>query len=147
MSEILSVFGIEWETFLIQAVNFGIAATVLWYFLYRPLVSLIEKRRADTIEAVANAERAASELAEADTKKKEIITAANLSAEEIVDNARQTAKEEGSNILKEAHSKSDQLVAEARTQGEELKKSYIAQSKGEIAKLIVLGIEKTARNQ
>ncbi|NBD74048.1 hypothetical protein GVX82_03330 [Patescibacteria group bacterium] len=145
MGAIAEVFGLKVETLLIQSFNFALAALVLWYFLYRPLVTLIEKRRADTIEAVANAERAANELAEADTKKKEIISQANLAAEEIVDNARSSAREQESELVKEAHEKSSQIIAEAKTQGEELKRSAVAESKEEIAKLIVLGIEKTAR--
>jgi len=147
MIEILNVFGINLTMMLIQAVNFSIVLGILWYFLYTPLMKMIEKRRADTIEAVANAERAANDLAEADTKKKEILTEATLTAEDMLKSARLQAKETEEQIISEAQGKSEDILSEAHTIGEETKKRYLDQSKDEIAKLVVLGIEKTLRNR
>lgn len=145
MVEILNVFGIDVKMMLIQAVNFAIVLGVLWYFLYTPLIKTIEKRREDTIKAVADAERAANDLAEADSKKKEIVSKATMQAEEIVSNARSTAKEKESEILSDAAHKSERIIGDAHKAGEEAKKQYIAESKEEIAKMVVLGVEKTLR--
>lgn len=147
MEQIFGVFGLDIRLLIVQMINFGIVLAVLTYFLYRPFLNMIEKRRSDTIEAVANAERAASELAEADTKKKEIITKANLEAEDIVKTARDAGKEKETDIITEAMRRSDQILADAHSQGDETKRQYIAESKEEIAKLIVLGVEKTLKEK
>jgi F-type H+-transporting ATPase subunit b len=147
MTEILNVFGIDFRVLILQAVNFGIVLVVLWYFLYRPLITLIEKRRKDTIEAVANAERASAELAEADTMRKEIVTRANIEAEGIVTSARQSAKETEAKLVSDAQTRTDLMLAEAKTQAEEAKKKAIAESQGEVAKLVVLGVEKMLRER
>jgi F-type H+-transporting ATPase subunit b len=147
MTEILGVFGIDLGVLILQMVNFGIVLVVLWYFLYRPLITIIEKRRSDTIEAVANAQRASVELSEADTKKKEIITKANLEAEQMIHNAKQHAKDTESKIVHDAQARSDSIVAEARRLGQEEKDRTIAQSKDEVAKLVVLGVEKILRER
>ncbi len=147
MSEILGVFGIDFRVLILQAVNFGIVLVVLWYFLYRPLINLIEKRRKDTIEAVANAERAAAELSEADATRKDIITKANKEAEQLVLSAREQAKDTESKLVHDAQARADQLIAEARAQGDEAKKRALAESREEIAKLTVLGVEKLLREK
>lgn len=149
MTEILEVFGIDFRVLTLQAVNFGIVLVVLWYFMYRPLIALIEKRRKDTIEAVANAERASAQLAEADATRKEIVTRANIEAESIVSSAKNAAKETEATLVSEAQARTDHMLAEAKIQAEEAKKKAIAESQGEVAKLVVLGIEKilTERTQ
>lgn len=147
MEQIFEVFGLDVRLLIIQMINFGLVLAILTYFLYKPLLKVIEKRRADTIEAVANAERAANELAEADTKKKEIVTNANLEAEQIVASARDAGKEKEAQIIKEAQERSDKMLSEARDQGAETKRQYIMESKEEIAKLVVMGVEKTLRGR
>ena len=147
MGEIFDVFGLDLRILTLQAINFGLVLLVLWYFLYKPLTAMIEKRRKDTIEAVANAERAANDVKEADTKRKEILTEANLEAEKIVMSARQNGKEKEAQIISDAQERGEKMLADAKQQGEESKRQYIAQSKEEIAKLIVLGVEKTLKNQ
>lgn len=145
MIEILTVFGIEPKMMLIQAINFGIVLVALTYFLYKPLTAMIEKRRADTIEAVANNERAENAAREADTKKKEILSKANLEAESIVETARKHAKDKEAEIVKTASEKGSAILSDAEARGEELKRTYINESKEEIAKMVVLGVEKIIR--
>jgi F-type H+-transporting ATPase subunit b len=119
----------------------------LWYLLYRPLLSLIEKRRAQIIESVANAERAETALKDADAKKAEIMTQASREAEGIVTAARDSGKTREATIVQDAEEKAARIVTEANMKAEELQREALEKSKDDIAKLVVLGVEKTLREK
>ena len=146
MEQLIDTFGIDWRILLVQIVNFGVLAALLWYVLYKPLVSLIENRRAQIIKGVADAERAEAAFKDADAKKSDIISEASIEADKIVSAARDTAKKKEAEIVKEGQQKHDRLLNEAGMKGEEIKRSALEESKEEIARLIVLGVEKTLRN-
>ncbi len=147
MEQIIDTFGIDWKIILIQMVNFSILLGVLWYVLYRPLIKLIEKRRAQIIKGVADAERAEAALKDADSKKSEILAEASMEAEKIITASKETAKKKEAEILKEGKYKYDRLLTEAKLKAEEIKREALEESREELAKLIVLGVEKTIRKK
>jgi F-type H+-transporting ATPase subunit b len=145
MDQIIETFGIDWKILAMQVVNFGILLSVLWYILYRPITNLIESRRAQIIEGVANAERAETALRDSDAKKTDILAKASLEAEAIMTQARESAKKKEATILKEAEEKYQRALVEATLKGEEIERVALEKSKDEIARLIVLGVEKTLK--
>ena len=146
MEQLINTFGIDWKILLVQIANFTILMGILWYLLYRPLVNLIESRRAQIIKGVADAERADVALRDADSKKADIIAQASLEAEKIVASAREAGKAKETALLHEGQSKYERLLVEATMKGEEIKRGALEESKEEIARLIVLGVEKTLKN-
>jgi len=147
MEQIIDVFGLDWKKLLVQMVNFGVLLGVLWYFLYKPLMTLIENRRAQIIKGVADAERAEAALKDADTKKADILAKASIEAQEIVNASRSTGKVREAEIVKEAQEKYERMLAEASLKGEEIQREALAKSKQELAKLVVLGVEKTLKDR
>jgi len=146
MEQLIDTFGIDWKILLVQIVNFSILMGILWYILYKPLVNLIENRRAQIIKGVADAERADSALKDADAKKADIIAQASLEAEKIVTAAREAGKKKEAEMLQEGQGKYERLLVEANMKGEEMKRRALEESKEEIARLIVMGVEKTLKN-
>lgn len=147
MEQIVNVFGIDWKVLTVQVVNFAVLLGLLWYFLYRPMLTLIEKRRTQIIEGVANAERAEVALKDAGTKKAEIVTKASREAEDIVAAAREAGKQKEANMVREAEAKAARIVTEATMRAEESQREALEKSKDDIARLVVLGVEKTLREQ
>jgi F-type H+-transporting ATPase subunit b len=147
MEQIIDVFGLDWKKLLVQIVNFAVLLGVLWYFLYKPLTTLIENRRAQIIKGVADSERAAAALKDADTKKADILAKASIEAQDIVNTARGTGKAREAEIVQEAQEKYDRMLAEAKLKSDELHREALVRSKQDIAKLVVLGVEKTIKEQ
>jgi F0F1-type ATP synthase membrane subunit b/b' len=109
------------------------------------LIKLIESRRAQIIKGVADAERAETALREADSKKSDILAEASIDAEKIISSAREAGKKKESEILKDGQYKYDRMITEAKLKAEEIKREAVEKSREEIAKLIVLGVEKTLK--
>ena len=43
MGQVLAAFGIDWRLLLINSINFGLLLLALWYFLYGPLMKMLEE--------------------------------------------------------------------------------------------------------
>lgn len=147
MEEIVKVFGINWKLLLIQGVNFGVLLLILWRLLYRPLISIISKRQEAIKKGVEDANKAEEKLNEINEEKESIITSATLEGEEIVQKATEAAKVREAELLKEANLKGERVLSEADLKAEELKRLALEESRGEIARIAVLGAEKVLRQR
>lgn len=142
MEQLVATFGINWKLLAMQAVNFGLLLLALWYFVYRPVLAMIDERRAKIAEGVQKAEAADRRLAEADAEGKGIIGAASREAEQLVAAARSRADEKGDEIVKAAEGKADALLKDAALRAEEARREALAASEKEIAKAAMLAAEK-----
>ena len=113
MDQLFAAFGIDWRLLIIQGVNFGALLGLLTYFLYTPVMKLIDERREKIAEGGRKAEAADRRLAEAKTEGDEMIGTAARSAEQLLANARLRADEKGTEIMTAAESRAEKLVAEA----------------------------------
>lgn len=147
MSEILGIFGVDWRLLLVQTFNFGLLLAILWYFLYRPVISLLEKRQAAITEGVLNAERAGKELAEITVQKEAILTEAGREGDSIVERAKERALIKEETIIREAEERGVRLMEEARDRAQEGKRRAREESKEELARLAILSAEKILRGK
>lgn len=147
MSQIFGVFGVDLKILIVQMVNFGVLFGILWYLLYKPLTKFIESRRAQIIEGVAKAERAEAMLADAGAKKASIMTAAALESEKMLVQARESAKTKEEVLVRMAQEKAERITAEAQLAAADAKRNALEESREELARMVVLGVEKTLRAQ
>jgi len=147
MSAVLSTFGIDWRLLLIQAVNFGLLLLALWYFLYAPLSRMLEERRQKVAKGVEDARAAAQKLAEIEGSRKEVLAGAGKEADGILAEARAAALKKERDLLEAGEASANALVKDAEARAGELKARAIEESKREVAKLIVLGIEKSGAHK
>lgn len=147
MNDLLSVFGINWKLLLIQALNFGLLLAILTYFLYKPILKIIDERREKIAEGVRTAAAAQQRLKEAKEESDSIVGSAAKEAEGLVAAARARADERAGEIVKSAQSQSDALLKEAEARAEEAKRQAIRQSEREIARAAMLAAEKILRSQ
>jgi F-type H+-transporting ATPase subunit b len=147
MSQLVSVFGLDWRLLFIQAFNFAVLLAVLWYFLYRPVLRIIDERRAKVAEGVRVAEAAAQKLEEAKRKGDEVVVGAVREGEKIVADARATAQVRGGAIVSAAEARAAAALKEAQMKGEEAKRLAIESSEREIARAAMLAAEKILREK
>lgn len=147
MSELFAAFGIDWKLLLIQAVNFGVLLLALTYFLYKPILRIIDERREKVAEGVRTAEAAQSRLAEAEQVSKNTIGAASREAEQLVAAARARADEKGSEMLRDAEEKAQSVIRDAEARAEEAKRLALQESEKEIARAAMLAAEKILKEK
>ncbi|MBV9159505.1 MAG: F0F1 ATP synthase subunit B [Candidatus Kaiserbacteria bacterium] len=147
MSALFSAFGLDWHLLLIQAVNFGVLLVVLTYFLYRPILNIIDERREKVAEGVRTAEEASRRLADAKTEGDEMIGRAVRESEQLVAAARSRADEKGAEIVRAAEMRADTLLKDAQARAEEVQRQALSESQKEIARAAMLAAEKILRER
>src|SRR5579863_8587438 len=99
MSQLFAAFGVDWRLLLIQAVNFAVLLSALTYFLYKPILRIIDDRQRTIAEGVSKAQAAQKKLEDAKTEGEGMVAQAAREAEGIASAARTRAEERGSEIV------------------------------------------------
>ena len=147
MSELFATFGVNWKLLLIQALNFGALLAILTYFLYKPILRIIDERREKIAEGVRTAEAASRRLEEAKTEGEQLVGGAAREAESIIATARTRADERASEIVKGAETRAASTLSDAAERAEEAKRQALKESEREIARAAMLAAEKILREQ
>ena len=142
MNEILSVFGVNWKLLLIQIFNFGILLVVLFRFLYRPVLKMIDERKAFLDEGIRNAETAQEEMSRIGERRKQTEKESLIKSELLMKETKTRAEELEKEITMHANERGEKIVHEAKARALDEKEKIIHESREEIARLTVLGVEK-----
>ena len=142
MEQLVAVFGIDWRLLLIQAINFGLLLSVLTYFLYKPVLHIIDERQKKIAEGVRTAELAQKKLEDAKAESEGIVGTAAREAEGLVASARARAHERASEIVKAAEVLAAAALKDASERAEEAKRQALLESEREIARAAMLAAEK-----
>ncbi len=142
MGAVLTTFGIDWRLLLINAVNFGLLLFLLWYFVYGPLTRILEDRRQKVAQGVKDAEASAQKLSEIEASRNVILAKAGTEADELLKQSRSAAQVKEREIVAAGEATAANTIREATAQAAELKAEAIEESKKEVAKMVVLGVEK-----
>jgi len=145
MSELFGAFGLDWRLLVINLINFGVLLAVLWYFLYAPVLKLLEDRRAKIAKGLDDAHKSQVLLQEIEGVRLAKMAQAAQEADDTLARARAAAGARERELVEEAGRRAEAIVAQAEAQAKEEKAKAIADSKDEVAKLIVLGMEKALK--
>ena len=143
MEKVLDVFGIDWKLLLINAVNFGLLLAALTYFFYKPMMRMLDERRSKIAHGVKSAAKAEAELKEIEASRGEKLAQAGKEADQVISEARRAAADKQREIMAQAEASAQRALLEAEAQAHDMKERAVQESKQEVAKLIVLGIEKS----
>jgi len=147
MADLLQAFGVDWRLLIIQAVNFGVLLAALTYFLYKPILGILDERRKKIEQGVKDASKAKKELDNAEVKAGEIVGQATGKAEDIVLNAKEVAEQKGQDIEEQAPTRSEAIEADAKAKAEEAAKRALDGSNEEIARTAILAAERLLKKK
>ncbi len=147
MSSLISAFGIDWRLLIVNCINFGLLLTVLWYFLYGPLTKMLEQRRLKIAQGVQDASEAEAKLKEIHGARASMLADAGKEADQVIASARAAGSAKERELVSAGETAAANLLKEAQMQAEEMKAKSIAESKQEVAKMIVLGMERLAKQK
>jgi len=142
MQELLNNFGVEWKLLLAQFINFAILFVVLRKFAYKPIVSMLRKRREDIEKGIRFTKEAEENLKSVGEKEKQIIEEAKGQALTIVNEGQEIAKEKKEEAIKETVKKAEAIISDAK-KAAEIEKAKMGEIVYQNAEeLIKTGLEK-----
>lgn len=117
----LGSLGLNGKLFLAQLVNFGLVLFVMWRWVYRPLLKILDERSKRLEKGLKDAEEAAA--------------------------ARKEAEAEGGRLVIEARQKAKAVVEEALAAGEKARQEAAAKAKEDVEKIVAAGKERLRADQ
>ncbi|PTX99530.1 ATP synthase F0 subunit B [Verrucomicrobia bacterium LW23] len=139
---LLREFGVNWAHFGSQLIAFLIVAGVLRAFAYQPILAILDERKKKIEEGLANAEKAKSELANAEATRLAIIKKANDQANEIIAEAQKAAAAQTEKRTQEAIATAEGIVTKGHESIKLERAKMIEDVKKEISRLVIQTAEK-----
>jgi F-type H+-transporting ATPase subunit b len=147
MADLLQSFGVDARLLIIQAVNFAVLLGALTYFLYKPVLKVLDERREKIAQGVADAQKASEELADASKTAEGIVSTATDSAEQILSTSKDAAMQKGKELIDEAQARSERIEADAQAKAAEAAKRALDGSNEQIARTAILAAERLLKKK
>jgi len=144
LTQITSEFGVNWGLFISQLIAFSIVAVLLNKFAYKPVLEVLEQRKAKIAEGLENADKIKAELEQAESTRKEIIEKANAQANALIEEARVASKKVRDTETQKAIASAEEIITKARHATEAEHAKMLAELRKEVGKLVVETTSKVA---
>src|SRR5215472_5539835 len=137
VQEIARTFGVDWGHLGAQIISFGIVCALLYKFAYRRVLQMLEQRRQQIAEGLANAEKIKAELARTESQRQETLAQANAQATKLIEEAREAAARVQEQETQKAIAAAESIIAKAREAAEQDHARMLAELKREVGRLVV----------
>ena len=137
MEAIASTFGVDWPHLTAQIVSFSIVCAVLYWFAYQPVLRILETRRQQIAQGLANTETINAQLAAIAEERRQTIAAAQAEATRVIAEARDMAARLRERETQRAAAAAEQIVAKAREAAGQEHARMLADLRREVGHLVV----------
>jgi F-type H+-transporting ATPase subunit b len=137
LERIVTTFGINWPQLFAQIVSFCVVCAILYRFAYQPVLKMLEVRRQQIAQGIANAEQVKAELARTEAQRQEVMAQANVQANKLIEEARAAAARVREQETAKAIATAEQIMTKAREAAAQEHDRMFAELKREVGKLVV----------
>jgi F-type H+-transporting ATPase subunit b len=133
---IAATFGVDWPHLSAQVISFSIVCALLYWLAYKPVLRMLDERRQQIAQGVANTEKINAALADIETQRQRIIAEARAQAADVVADARAVAKRVQDQETRRATVAAEQIVQRARDAAEREHARMLTELRGEVGRLV-----------
>ena len=137
VTEIARAFGVDWAHLTAQIISFGLVCALLYKFAYRRVLAMLEQRRQQIAEGLANAEKIKAELARTEEQRKKAMEEANAQATKLIEEARAAAARVQEQETQKAIAAAEQIITKAREAAAQDHARMLAELKREVGRLVI----------
>jgi F-type H+-transporting ATPase subunit b len=138
----VKALGINPIYLLSQILNFVILAIALRALLYKPVLNMLEQRRARIEKGLEDARAAETARANAETERQQILDQARSEAQKLRAEASQQAEEAAVKIQAEAKAEADKIRSEAQVAVRDERDRMLGELRGHISALSIAAANK-----
>src|SRR5262245_24996537 len=114
VEQIARTFGVDWLHLGAQVISFGIVCAVLYKFAYKRVLAMLEERRQQIAQGLANAEKIKAELDRTEAQRQEVMTKAYAESAKVIEEARAAAARVVESETQKAIAAAEQIMSKAR---------------------------------
>jgi len=137
IEKITQTFGVDWPHLVAQIISFCIVCALLYRFAYRPILKMLEERRRQIAQGLANAEQIKAELARTEAQRQEVLLRANDEAAKIIEEARAAGARVKRRETEKAMATAEQITLKSRETAARDYARMLAELKREVGRLVI----------
>jgi F-type H+-transporting ATPase subunit b len=137
VEQIARTFGVDWAHLGAQIVSFGLVCALLYRFAYRNVLAMLEERRTQIAQGLANAEKIKAELDRTEAAREEILARAHEQAAVFIEEAHAAAARLLEHETQKALVAAGQITAKARETAQQDHERMLSELKREVGRLVV----------
>jgi F-type H+-transporting ATPase subunit b len=137
VQEIARTFGVDWQHLIAQIISFCIVCALLYKFAYRRVLAMLEQRRQQIAEGLANADKIKAELARTEAQRQETMAQANAQATKLIEEGRAAAARVQEQETQKAIAAAEDIIAKAREAATRDHARMLTELKREVGRLVV----------
>jgi F-type H+-transporting ATPase subunit b len=137
IQQIASTFGVDWPHLLAQMISFSIVCILLHRFAYKPILKILEERRLQIAQGIAETEKIRAELARAEAKCRDIILQADGQATKLIEEAHAAAGRVQQQETQKAIAAAEQILIKSREAAAQEHARMLLELKREVGQLVV----------
>jgi len=137
VTQIARTFGVDWQHLVAQIISFSIVCAVLYKFAYRSILAMLEQRREQIRQGIANAEKIKAELDKTEAQRQEVLALAHAQSAKLIEEAHAAAARVQQEETRKAIAAAEQIMAKAREAAAQDHERMLAELKHEVGTLVV----------
>jgi F-type H+-transporting ATPase subunit b len=137
VESIARTFGVDWPHLLAQLVSFAIVCVALYWFAYRPVLRMLESRRQQIAQGLANTEKINAALANIEAQRQSVMAEAQAQSARLIAETRAIAKRLQEQEAQRSIATSEQIVRKAREAATQEHARMLAELRREVGHLVI----------
>jgi F-type H+-transporting ATPase subunit b len=137
IQQIANTFGVDWSHLIAQIISFCIVCALLYRFAYQPVLKMLEERRLQIAQGLADTEKIKAELAHTETQRLEIMMRADAAASKLIEEARVAAARVQQQETKKAIAAAEQILVKSQEAVVQEHARMLEELKHEVGRLVV----------
>jgi len=138
----LEKLGVNLGYLVSQLINFSLLTVLLYLWLYKPVLNMLNQRKERIADSMAKVEAAHASAAKAQEEYDRKIAEAQRKAQEIIAQAAQSGEQVSAEIKAEAQREAEAIREKARQEAAQEKAHILAEAQKQIASLSMLATER-----
>jgi len=137
IQQIAHTFGVDWPHLLSQIISFSVVCVLLQRFAYKPILKILDERRQQIAQGLADTEKIKAELAQAEATCRDIVLQANGQATKLIEEAHAAAGRVQDQETQKAIAAAEEILAKSREAAAQEHARMLTDLKREVGQLVV----------
>lgn len=137
IQQLANTFGVDWPHLISQIISFSIVCLLLYRFAYNPILKMLEERRRQIAQGLADTEKIRAELAETEAQRQTVLLQANTQATKFIEEAHDAAARVKQQETQKAIAAGEQILTKSREAAAQEHARMLLELKREVGQLVV----------
>ncbi len=145
--ELLNTLGIDWKLLIVQLINFVLLIGVLTFLLYRPILRVLDERKARIQKSMEDAKKVEQMKKDMDDVRKEQMKKLDQETGKLLEAARKQADDMKKEMITRAQEEAAGIVAKAQEQLGAERGRMVSEIQSTLANIVVQMTEKVLQRE